>query len=209
MLQGEHLLCRSELCLEQLMSALGQEQWSASTRAWNVATISFTVDQYTHRVELTPTACVATFPDALSIQITRSFQASPPLVFDVFTKVEHVSQTCTPFDETVTVCDIDLQVGGGFHIVMVTTDGQECSFRCTYLHINPPLLLINTWSFDGWPDVEAQETLQLEETSLGCDMTWTLRFPDTWSREHMKRIDGPIAGFEHVAQYLTMHKDNS
>jgi len=73
------------------------------------------------------------FPSELEILITREFEAPMQLVFDVFTKAEHVRNTIAPFGEVVTECSIDLRVGGDYHFVFVTDDGVECSFRGTYL----------------------------------------------------------------------------
>ena len=72
------------------------------------------------------------FPSELEIVHTREFEAPVQLVFDVFTREEHVRKTFAPFDEEVTVCEIDLRVGGAYHYVMVTRDGEECSFRGTF-----------------------------------------------------------------------------
>jgi hypothetical protein len=36
----------------------------------------------------------------------------------------------------MTVCSIDLRVGGKDHLVFVTEDGTECSVRGTYLDIH-------------------------------------------------------------------------
>ena len=74
-------------------------------------------------------SAVIEFPNDLEIVITREFDAPIALVFDVLTKPEHVSKWFAPFDEEVTVCSIDLRVGGNYHIVFVTDDGTECSFR--------------------------------------------------------------------------------
>ena len=86
------------------------------------------------------------------------------LVFDVLTKPEHVRKTFAPFGEEVTVCSIDLRVGGNYHFVFVTDDGTECSFRGTYLEVEPPTRTVETWLFEGWPDAEAVETMDLHET---------------------------------------------
>jgi hypothetical protein len=69
------------------------------------------------------------FPNDLEIVLTREFDAPIQLVFDVLTKPEHVARWFAPFDEKMEVCSIDLQVGGDYHIVFVTNDGIECSFR--------------------------------------------------------------------------------
>jgi uncharacterized protein YndB with AHSA1/START domain len=51
--------------------------------------------------------------------------------------------------EEVTVCSIDLRVGGNYHIVMVTDHGTECSFRGTYLEVVPPTRVVETWLSTG------------------------------------------------------------
>ena len=55
------------------------------------------------------------------------------------------------------VCSIDLRVGGNYHFVFVTDDGPECSFRGTFLEVEPPTRTVETWLFEGWPDAEAVE----------------------------------------------------
>src|SRR5579862_2791226 len=83
-------------------------------------------------------SAVLAFPNDLEIVLTREFDAPIGLVFDVFTKPEHVRKTFAPFGEDVTVCSIDLRVGGNYRYVMVTKDGIECAFHGTYLEIDPP-----------------------------------------------------------------------
>jgi uncharacterized protein YndB with AHSA1/START domain len=83
-------------------------------------------------------SAVIEFPNDLEIVITREFDAPIALVFDVLTKPEHVSKWFAPFSDQVTECSIDLRVGGNYHIVFVTDDGTECSFRGTYLKVEPP-----------------------------------------------------------------------
>ena len=72
---------------------------------------------------------VIEFPSELEIVTTRKFDAPLELVFDVMTKPEHVRNWFAPFLDQVTECSIDLRVGGDYHIVSVTPDGTECSFR--------------------------------------------------------------------------------
>jgi uncharacterized protein YndB with AHSA1/START domain len=108
-------------------------------------------------------SAVIEFPNDLEIVVTREFDAPIQLVFDVFTKPEHVRKTIAPFGEEVTVCSIDLRVGGNYHFVFVTDDGTECSFRGTYLEVEPPTRTVETWLFEGWPDAEAVETMDLQE----------------------------------------------
>jgi uncharacterized protein YndB with AHSA1/START domain len=143
-----------------------------------------------------------TFPSDLEIEIIRQFKAPVALVFDVFTLPEHVSKTFATNGEEFIICDIDLQVGGGYHYVLVTKDGVECSFRGKYLELQKPQKTVATWKFDGWPDTEAIETVELKEIVGGTESTWSLRFKDLAGRSRMTRTDGPEANFESVATYL-------
>lgn len=143
-----------------------------------------------------------TFPSELEVLLTREFAAPIELVFDVFTKVEHVRKTFAPFGEEVLVCSIDLRVGGEYHFVMVTDEGREMSFRGTYLEVEPPTRTVQTWIFDGWPDTEAVETMDLEETAGGTKLTWKLAFHDQAGRDRMTKYDGIEANFDNVDAYL-------
>jgi uncharacterized protein YndB with AHSA1/START domain len=142
------------------------------------------------------------FPNDLEIVATREFDAPIELVFDVFTKPEHVSRTFAPFDEEVTVCSIDLRVGGSYHFVFVTTDGVECSFRGTYLEVDPPNRTVQTWLFEGWPAAHAVESMDLHETDGVTTLTWKLAFRDQAGRDRMTKFDGIEANFDNVEQYL-------
>ena len=141
------------------------------------------------------------FPNDLEIVHTRLFDAPIRLVFDVMTKEEHVIKTIAPFGEQVTVCSIDLRVGGSYRYVFVTDNGTECSFRGTFLEVEPPNRTVQTWLFDGWPDAEAVESMDLRETSGVTTMTYRLAFRDQAGRDHMKKFDGLEANFDHV-EYL-------
>jgi uncharacterized protein YndB with AHSA1/START domain len=147
-------------------------------------------------------SAVVEFPNELEIAVTREFDAPIELVFDVFTKPEHVRKHLAPFDEQVTVCSIDLRVGGEFHFVFVTKDGTECSFRGTYLEIEPPSRLVGTWMFGGWPGVEAVESLDLHETDGVTTLTWKMAFPDKAARAHWTATDGLEANFDKVEDVL-------
>jgi hypothetical protein len=45
--------------------------------------------------------------------------------------------------------------------------GIECSFRGTFLEIDPPTRSVQAWLFDGWPDAEAVETMDLCDAGGG------------------------------------------
>ena len=142
------------------------------------------------------------YPNELEIVTIREFDAPIGLVFDVFTKPEHVRRTFAPFGEEVTVCEIDLRVGGSYHYVMVTDDGTECSFRGTFLEVEPPTRTVQTWLFEGWPDAHAVETMELREADGVTTLTNRLAFRDLAGRAHMTTSDGHEASLDHVEDYL-------
>ena len=142
------------------------------------------------------------FPNDLEVVLTREFDAPIQLVFDVLTKPEHVRKTIAPFGEEVTVCSIDLRVGGDYHFVFVTDDGRECSFRGTYLEVEPPTRTVQTWLFEGWPGVEAVESTELHEADGVTKLTHRLAFRDKAGRDHMTKTDGLEANYDNVENLL-------
>lgn len=154
---------------------------------------------------MTPTrhgSAVIEFPSELEILVTRAFDAPIALVFDVFTKPEHVRNTIAPYGEEVTVCSIDLRVGGSYHFVFVTDDGTEMSFRGTYLEVEPPTHTVQTWLYEGWPGAEAVETMDLHEADGVTKLSWRLAFRDKAGRDRMTKFDGVVANFDNVEEYL-------
>ena len=145
---------------------------------------------------------VIEFPSELEILLTREFEAPIELVFDVLTKPEHVRKWFAPFENSMTVCSIDLRVGGNYHMVFVTEDGTECSFRGTYLELEPPTRIIDTWLFEGWPDAEAVETVDLQETNGVTKIANKLAFRDKAGRDHMTTFDGMEDSFDKMEDYL-------
>jgi uncharacterized protein YndB with AHSA1/START domain len=145
---------------------------------------------------------VIEFPNELEVVVTREFDAPIELVFDVFTKPEHVRRHIAPFGEEVTECSIDLRLGGDYHIVFVTDEGRAMSFRGTYREVEPPTRTVQTWLFEGWPAAEAVETMDLQETDGVTKLTWSLAFGDKAGRDHMTKYDGLLANFDNVEEYL-------
>jgi uncharacterized protein YndB with AHSA1/START domain len=153
------------------------------------------------------------FPKELEILITREFDAPIALVFDVLTKPEYVSKWGAYPSDPMTECSIDLRVGGNYRFSFVTEDGTVCSFRGTYLEVEPPVRTMETWLFGGWPDAEAVETWQLHETGGVTTVTMRLAFRDKAGRAHypaggedageMADSDGPGASLDAMEDILT------
>jgi uncharacterized protein YndB with AHSA1/START domain len=147
-------------------------------------------------------SAVIEFPNDLEIVTTREFDAPLGLVFDVLTKPEHVRNWFAPFTDVVTECEIDLRVGGDYHIVFVTEEGRECSFRGTYLELEPPTRTVATWLFEGWPDADAVETTELHEMDGVTRVRMSIVFRDQAGRDHMTKSDGQEDSFNKLEDYL-------
>ncbi len=145
---------------------------------------------------------VVEFPSELEILLRRELEAPIELVFDVLTRPEHVRKTVAPFGEVVKVCAIDLRVGGSYHFVFVTDDGREMSFRGTYLQIEPPTRSVQTWAYDGWPNVEAVESVELQHAPGVTTVTHRLTFRDRAGRDRMTKVDGLVANYDNVENHL-------
>lgn len=152
-------------------------------------------------------SAVIEFPSELEIVTTRKFDAPIALVFEVLTKPEHVRNWGATPPDRMLECSIDLRVGGSYHSAFVTEDGTVCSFRGTYLEVDPPNRTVETWLFESWPDAEAIETMQLHEADDVTTLTIILAFRDRAGRDHMTRFDGQSASLDAVEDILRSLRD--
>jgi len=83
-----------------------------------------------------------TLPSDHEIVITRSFDAPQALVFEMWTRAEHVAQWWDPSGVPLAECEIDLRPGGAFRFVNAGAGGH--AFAGTYRAIEPPSRLVFT-----------------------------------------------------------------
>ena len=102
-------------------------------------------------------------PDKPTIVTRRVLDAPRALVFDAWTKPEHLRRWLGPRALSWVVCEIDLRVGGGYRWVQPAPDGREYAFHGAYREIVRPEKIVSTFVFEAMPDDEALETLTLEE----------------------------------------------
>lgn len=102
-------------------------------------------------------------PGKTSFVTRRLLDAPRALVFDVWTKPEHMKRWLGPRSLTMVLCEVDLRVGGGYRYVHRAPDGQEYGFHGEYREIVRPERIVSTFVFELMPEHEALETLILEE----------------------------------------------
>ena len=73
-----------------------------------------------------------------SFVITRDFKAPARLLFEAYSKPEHLLQWFGPEGWPLTLCEVDFRVGGKFRFAMTGASGeQNPPFGGTYLEIVP------------------------------------------------------------------------
>jgi uncharacterized protein YndB with AHSA1/START domain len=147
-----------------------------------------------------------TTPSDLEIVTTRVVDAPRHLVFDAWTKPEHVANWMLgPPGWTMPVCEIDLRPGGSWHFVWRKSDGSEMSMRGGYKEVAPPERLVSTesWGAD-WP--ETVNTLILSEENGQTTMTYTILYPSKEARDKALNTgmkEGMAQSYDRLEEYLS------
>jgi uncharacterized protein YndB with AHSA1/START domain len=102
-------------------------------------------------------------PGKPTILTRRVFDAPRELLWEMFTKPENLKRWLGPRRLTMTVCEIDLRVGGKYRWLYRAPDGQEFSFHGVYREIVPCERMVATFIFDPFPQDEAVDTLTFEQ----------------------------------------------
>lgn len=82
-----------------------------------------------------------------TLKITRTVNAPRELVFDAFTKAEHLMHWWGPAGCTLTVLSLDVKAGGKFHYKMSMPNGHEMYGVFNYKEIQAPEKIVFTNSF--------------------------------------------------------------
>jgi uncharacterized protein YndB with AHSA1/START domain len=143
--------------------------------------------------------------DDISVLVTRKFDAPIALVFDVLTKPEHVRNWISPFGCKTKDCEFDLRVGGNYHYSFVTENGAVCSFRGTFLEVEPPWRTVETWVFEARPHLPAVETVELHEADGVTTLTNKMTYRDKASRDEATQggHEGVEDSFDKMEDLLT------
>lgn len=128
-------------------------------------------------------------PTDEQILITRKFAAPRELVWRAWTEPELVRRWWHANRGEMTVCDIDLRVGGSWRYVMVTPDGLEVGFHGTYREIVENERLVSTETYEGLPegvsvaDGTTVNTATFESVEGGTLVTVLVQAPNRTSRD--------------------------
>ncbi len=145
-----------------------------------------------------------TLPTDEQILITREFDAPKHLVYKALTTPELVKRWWHANRGEMTVCEIDLRVGGTWRYVMVADGDFEVGFHGEYREIVPNERLVSTEAYEGIPDADAHaalNTLTLTEIDGRTTVTILVEHPTKEGRDaHIE--SGMEAGLQDALDLL-------
>ena len=104
-----------------------------------------------------------TLPADDQIMITRGFDAPREHVFKAWTTPELVRRWWHAKRGEMTVCEIDLRVGGQWRYAMIASGGFEVAFHGEYREIVVNERIVSTEVYEGAPDAPALTTATFAE----------------------------------------------
>lgn len=120
-----------------------------------------------------------TTPTEREIAMTRRFDAPRKRVFDAFTKPELIRRWLLgPEGWSMSVCEVDMRVGGGFHYVWRNdADRREFGMHGAYREIAPGKRIVHSENFDEpWYPGDAVVTTTFVERNGATTVTLTMLF---------------------------------
>jgi uncharacterized protein YndB with AHSA1/START domain len=130
-----------------------------------------------------------TLPTDEQILVEREFNAPRHLVYRALTEPELVRRWWHAKRGEVTVCEIDLRVGGKWRYAMVTPDGFEVAFHGDYVEIVPDERIVTRDIYEGIPagvsedDATTVNTATLTDAGGGTRLTILIQAVNRTSRD--------------------------
>lgn len=146
-------------------------------------------------------------PDVPLVRIIREFDAPPAKVFRAHTDPDLVVQWLGPRNTEMRVDHFDCRSGGSYRYLH-TSDGVEYGFNGCFHEVRPSELIVQTFTFEGFPDGVALERLVFEDLGDGRTRLTGTSLVDSFAdrdamlssgmdvgiREGYERLDDLLAG---------------
>jgi len=156
---------------------------------------------HTHQTQITADPLVPL------VRIIREFDAPRDKVFRAHTDPELVAQWLGPRRHQMRVEHYDCHTGGSYRYVHVS-EGNEFGFHGCFHEVRPDELIVQTFTFEGFPDGVALEKLVLEDLGDGRTRLTATSLVDSFEerdaflasgmeggvRESYERLDDLLAG---------------
>ncbi len=111
------------------------------------------------------------------LEMSRTFNADRPRVFEAFTKPESLAQWWGPVGVSAPRVELDLQKGGAFEIDMHNSSGGVHYLSGVYEEISPHDRLVFTWAWGQGADKgpSTHVTLEFRDVADGTEILLTHR----------------------------------
>jgi uncharacterized protein YndB with AHSA1/START domain len=124
-----------------------------------------------------------TLPAEDQILITREFDAPKDLVYKAYTTPELVRRWWSGERGNMTVCEIDLRVGGKWRYVMIAHGDFEVAFHGEYREIVPNERIVMTEVYEGMPDAEVVDYITFSEEDGRTTLTMLVQHRNQEDRD--------------------------
>jgi uncharacterized protein YndB with AHSA1/START domain len=134
--------------------------------------------------------------------LERSYAAPPEQVWHAWTDPQALSRWFGPEDtESVIDAEVDLRVGGRYHIAFVTRDGERHDVSGVYREVEQTRKLVFSWAWRSTPERESLVSLLLEPDGDGTRLVFRHeQFFDETARDNHRR--GWTGAFHRFERYL-------
>lgn len=105
-------------------------------------------------------------PTVPLVRITREFDAPPAKVFRAHTDPELLVRWLGPRDVTMRIDNYDCRTGGSYRYLH-TRDDEEYAFHGCFHEVRPNEVIVQTFTYEGFPDSVALERLVLQDIGSG------------------------------------------
>lgn len=147
-------------------------------------------------------------PQTPFIDIVREFDAPVERVFQAHSDPELYAQWIGPRGFSTTVEQLDMRSGGRYRFVQ--TDPEESgtfAFHGVFHVVRPNEYSVQTFEYEGWPDVVSLETYTFEALDDGRSRLRTHSvFPSVEARDGMVESGmerGVVEGYERLDELIT------
>jgi uncharacterized protein YndB with AHSA1/START domain len=136
----------------------------------------------------------------------REFDAPVETVFRAHADPDLVRQWLGPRGYEMKIDHYDFRTGGGYRYLHTDADGQEYGFNGVFHTVRQNDFAIQTFEFEGFPDVVCIETLTFEELGGGrCRIRGHSTYPSLESRDGMVASNmesGMSEGYERLEELV-------
>lgn len=156
-----------------------------------------------------------TTPSDREVAMTRTFDAPRHLVYDAFTNPELVRRWLGVFGGwTMSVCEIDLRVGGAYRYVWRGPGDSTIGMQGIYRELVPGERIVSTERFDeAWYDGDAVGAIDFVEREGRTTVTTTVRYASRAARDAVltspmaKGVEAGYAALEELLSSLTVETE--